>query len=162
MAALVPIMAWHRPDDKPLFEPMMVGLLTHIFVTRPQWVKREWLVEERHHAIMVMILSCNELIASKFIVSAVPTIMFLQRNVFFVLMRQFINSGGLRMTSNIQVNWKLPKADTKLQTKDRTATYNHSRSVMSYGVDDRDDTKPLNTRTNVNLPSTGCSAFNLD
>ena len=37
--ALVQIMAWHRPGDKPLSEPTMVSLLTHICVTRPQWVK---------------------------------------------------------------------------------------------------------------------------
>ena len=37
--ALVQIMAWHRPGDKPLSGPMMVGLPTHIYVTRPQWVK---------------------------------------------------------------------------------------------------------------------------
>ena len=37
--ALVQIMAWRRPGDKPLSEPMMVCLLTHICVTRPQWVK---------------------------------------------------------------------------------------------------------------------------
>ena len=37
--ALVQIMAWHRPGDKPLCEPMMVSSLTHICVTRPQWVK---------------------------------------------------------------------------------------------------------------------------
>ena len=36
--ALVQIMAWRRSGDKPLSEPMMVGLLTHICVTRPQWV----------------------------------------------------------------------------------------------------------------------------
>ena len=36
---LVQIMAWRRPGDKPLFEPMMFSLLTHICVTRPQWVK---------------------------------------------------------------------------------------------------------------------------
>ena len=36
--ALVQIMAWRRPGDKPLSEPMMVFLLTHICVTRPQWV----------------------------------------------------------------------------------------------------------------------------
>ena len=36
--ALVQIMAWRRLGDKPLFEPMMVGLLTHICVTRPQCV----------------------------------------------------------------------------------------------------------------------------
>ena len=32
-------MAWRRLGDKPLFEPMMVILPTHICVTRPQWVK---------------------------------------------------------------------------------------------------------------------------
>ena len=37
--ALVQIMAWRRAGDKPLSEPMMVSLLTHICVTRPQWVK---------------------------------------------------------------------------------------------------------------------------
>ena len=37
--ALVQIMAWRRPGDKPLSGPMMVGLTTHIWVTRPQWVK---------------------------------------------------------------------------------------------------------------------------
>ena len=31
-------MAWRRPGDKPLSGPMMVSLLTHICVTRPQWV----------------------------------------------------------------------------------------------------------------------------
>ena len=36
--ALVQIMAWHRPGDKPLSEPMVVSLLMHICVTRPQWV----------------------------------------------------------------------------------------------------------------------------
>ena len=28
-----------RPSDKPLYEPMMIISLTHICVTRPQWVK---------------------------------------------------------------------------------------------------------------------------
>ena len=37
--ALVQIMAWRRPGDKPLSEPVMVSLLTHICVTRPHWVK---------------------------------------------------------------------------------------------------------------------------
>ena len=37
--ALVQIMAWHRqPGDEALSEPMMIILLTHIYVTRPQWV----------------------------------------------------------------------------------------------------------------------------
>ena len=37
--SLVQIMAWRRSGDQPLSKPMMVSLLTHICVTRPQWVK---------------------------------------------------------------------------------------------------------------------------
>ena len=37
--ALVLTMAWRRPGDKPLSEPMLASLLTHICVTRPQWFK---------------------------------------------------------------------------------------------------------------------------
>ena len=36
--ALVQIMAWCRPGNRPLSEPMMVSLLTHIYATHPQWV----------------------------------------------------------------------------------------------------------------------------
>ena len=36
--ALVQVMAWRRPCDKPLFEPMMVIIPTHICVMRPQWL----------------------------------------------------------------------------------------------------------------------------
>ena len=39
--ALVQIMAWRRPGDMPLSEPMMVSSTTHICVTRPQWVKND-------------------------------------------------------------------------------------------------------------------------
>ena len=34
---LVQVMAWRRPGDKPLSEPMMVRLPTHICITPPQW-----------------------------------------------------------------------------------------------------------------------------
>ena len=37
--SLVQVMAWCRPGNKPLSEPMMVSLLTHICVAWPQWVK---------------------------------------------------------------------------------------------------------------------------
>ena len=36
--ALVQTMAWRRSGDKPLSQPMMVNLPTHICVTQPQWV----------------------------------------------------------------------------------------------------------------------------
>ena len=35
---LVQVMSWCRPGDKPLSEPMMARLPTHICVARPQWV----------------------------------------------------------------------------------------------------------------------------
>ena len=40
--ALVQIIAWRRPGNKPLSEPMMVSLLTHICVTQPEWVNSLW------------------------------------------------------------------------------------------------------------------------
>ena len=39
--ALVQIMTWRRPGNKPLSEPMMVIWTTHIWISRHQWVK--WL-----------------------------------------------------------------------------------------------------------------------
>ena len=39
--ALVQIIAWRGTGDKLLSEPMLIILLTHICVTRPQWVKSE-------------------------------------------------------------------------------------------------------------------------
>ena len=47
--ALVQIMAWCRSGDKPLSEPVRESLLTHICVTRPQWVN--WISND----------SCNDL-----------------------------------------------------------------------------------------------------
>ena len=38
----VQIMAWRQPGAKPLSEPMMISLLTHICVTRLQWVNTEY------------------------------------------------------------------------------------------------------------------------
>ena len=37
--ALVLIMVWRQPGNKQLSEPMTVSLLTHMWVTRSQWVK---------------------------------------------------------------------------------------------------------------------------
>ena len=50
--ALVQIMAWRRPGDKPLSEPVVVSLLTHICVTRPQWVNSSCAIFFRGHVNM--------------------------------------------------------------------------------------------------------------
>ena len=44
--ALVQIMAWRRPGDKPLSEPRMESLLMHICVTRPLWVNKKMTVQD--------------------------------------------------------------------------------------------------------------------
>ena len=41
--ALVEIMAWRLPGDKPLSEPTVFSLLTHVLVKRPQWVNLIWM-----------------------------------------------------------------------------------------------------------------------
>ena len=46
--ALVQIMAWRRPGDKPLSEPMLVSLPTHICVTWPQWDKPKYTLLQLH------------------------------------------------------------------------------------------------------------------
>ena len=40
--SLVQIMAWRRPGDKPLSEPIVVNLPTHVCFTRPQWINSGW------------------------------------------------------------------------------------------------------------------------
>ena len=61
--ALVEIMARCQPGDKPLSQPMMINLLKHICVTRPQWVKVyipyqwyhvEWWLDNRASAAMAL------------------------------------------------------------------------------------------------------------
>ena len=39
ISSLVQIMAWCCPGDKPLSEPTMVSLPTHICINQPQWIK---------------------------------------------------------------------------------------------------------------------------
>ena len=54
--ALVQIMAWRRPGAKPLSEPMLVRIPTHICVTRPQWVKI--------HTVMLNMTTFHDMIKS--------------------------------------------------------------------------------------------------
>ena len=46
--ALVQIMVWRRSGDKPVSELLMVSLLTHTCVTRPQWVSNDSLCLNRY------------------------------------------------------------------------------------------------------------------
>ena len=50
-------MAWRRPGDKPFSEPMMISLLTHICVTRPQWVKEGANIMVAMHVINIAALA---------------------------------------------------------------------------------------------------------
>ena len=44
LAALDLIMAWQRPGNKPLSEPMVVRLHMHTSITRPEYVNFKWLL----------------------------------------------------------------------------------------------------------------------
>ena len=71
---LVQIMAWRRLGDKPLSEPMMVRLLTHICATRPQWVKWVEVVPAIYIYIYIciyigdrpIVLECNQPCQNRF------------------------------------------------------------------------------------------------
>ena len=53
------IMAWHRPGDRPLSEPMIVRLPTHVCITRSQWVNRwEWLAWRRGQICLASQRTC--------------------------------------------------------------------------------------------------------
>ena len=62
--ALFQIMALCRPGDKPLSETMMVTLLTHICVTRPQWVN-ETLFEQHYFNVLATIINFKTLEVNK-------------------------------------------------------------------------------------------------
>ena len=64
-------MAWRRPGDKPLSEPMMASLLlTHICVTRPQWVKQSHHDDITYKTLRVSkILSLAHQVTSKTLVN---------------------------------------------------------------------------------------------
>ena len=53
-------MAWHRPNDKPLSEPMMIRSLTYICVIRPQWglVMQKWVNESQFDSQMSIWIIC--------------------------------------------------------------------------------------------------------
>ena len=59
--ALVQIMAWCWPGDKPLSEPMMVNLLTHICVTRPKWVNNGLSLNHNHQIVRRAVFTFTEI-----------------------------------------------------------------------------------------------------
>ena len=54
-------MAWRRSGEKPLSEPMMVSLLTHICVTRSQWVNSGFSINWKENGLIlenISIIGC--------------------------------------------------------------------------------------------------------
>ena len=67
--ALVQIMIRRRPGDKPLSEPMLISLPTHICVIRPQWVKEligggceycSIMLRDQHHTRIHFSFTCDQ------------------------------------------------------------------------------------------------------
>ena len=68
--ALAQIMAWHRPGEKPLSEPMMVSLLMYICVTR------------RVSQMRARLAACRELAADYNTYEKVLYILNIKRSIF--------------------------------------------------------------------------------
>ena len=73
--ALVRIMAWRRPGDKPLSEAMLVSLQTHKCVTKPQWVNRR--LKKRGFCCLLIKSMCTKT------ESSTPVMHFLKVIYFF-------------------------------------------------------------------------------
>ena len=93
ISSLVQIMAWYWTGDKPLSEPMMVSLLMHICVTRPQWVNTLNFRYISHHfkdgIFKCIFWNRNVWISIRILLKFVPKIpMLVQWNVHLVPNRQ--------------------------------------------------------------------------
>ena len=71
MPVLVQMMAWRRPGDKPLSVPMVVGLLAHICVTRPQWVNGAEEIGLVHYSDVTMSVFASQINSRSTICSTV-------------------------------------------------------------------------------------------
>ena len=78
--ALFQIMVWRRPGDKPLSETMMVISLTHICVTRPQWVLINKYAEHLIHTNIHRFLSGDIFVIYPFMPYVVKSIYLTIRN----------------------------------------------------------------------------------
>ena len=101
--ALIQKMAWRQLGDKPLSEPMMVSLLTHIWVTRPQWVNHRscrhtckvslWLEWFNNNCAKSEILTTGELMNGSVITQVLLIIslavIWLIRRIFFIIPETF-------------------------------------------------------------------------
>ena len=59
IVALVQIIAWSRPSDTLLFEPVIVSLLTHICVIQPQWIYNAYLQTVAYWNVSCLCLKHN-------------------------------------------------------------------------------------------------------
>ena len=105
--ALDLIMAWCRPGDKPLSEPMLVRSLTHICVTRPQWV----------NTVLTFIMGSMDLARRYYLYETVPVVFFV---CFFIY-------APLRLAFTSQVEWVAMTKYTKV-----THFANHNPSIIKF------------------------------
>ena len=83
--AMIQIMAWRRPEDKALSDPMMIKLLTHVCVTRPQWVNER------------LVTSCRSemhQLAKLFVYAGWENVLIVDLLLFRLFLFLFILGGG--------------------------------------------------------------------
>ena len=87
--ALVQIMAWRRPGDKPSSEPMMVSLRTHICVAPPQWVNKNRQAWKRNYILYY----------STYMITYPHTFYALAINISFIIMSSLLQCCSDYITS---------------------------------------------------------------
>ena len=101
-------MVWRRSGDKPLSEPMMVSLLTHICVTRPQWVNqrydRNYLGLHQHLNVVPLFLDLES--NARFYVAVSPGVMDMSLTVPLLNKKITADSCVKRIEINMLVWWK--------------------------------------------------------
>ena len=115
---LVQIMAWRRPGDKPLSEPMMVSFPTHICVTRPRWVT----VYPKKYAHGFVVL-CFVVVMQSFIMNS---------HEVFIHIHQGCFAGTGAIVRLPQCQWSKPDGYGKISQCITTTKHSKAKTVCKF------------------------------
>ena len=90
--SLVQIMAWRRPGDKPLSEPMMVRLLTHICVAWPQWVKHLVYMPIGHMVLKIVVPCKNFHLPNQYLYKPCKAYVYCWENKYMPWLKSHLRS----------------------------------------------------------------------
>ena len=139
MPALVQIMAWRRPGDKPLSEPMLDSLPTHICVTRPQWVNGKCYIIGGRACICRALTRCDVLSPLLFVIN-IDIYIYIYICVCVIIQFSMV---FFHLTTIYSNNWLSDICTLYLSVRFRIRTYIHACMHRMY--------KFLSTYIHINI-----------